>query len=191
MEPASLIQFDDHYSIKELAIANTTASIAALKPEYNDRNRLEGFGLLFANPSFYQLINATGAGANGLANDNDLPFLSELKVRNFLRETLRENISQSTSFQFQKQEKSLVLQLTAEPLEGLLIITLNDITSLSHNHEMLELQNSLMEENAHALETVHSALEAEIKRRGRLEDKLRRIAATDHLSGLADRRTFL
>ena len=191
MEPASHIQLDNPYSIKELTIANTTASIAALKPEYNDQQCLEGFGLLYANPSFCQLTDATSPCAIDIAKNDDVPFLLDQKILSFLHETVCKNICQSMSVQFQKQEKALVLQLTAEPQEGLLIITLNDITSLSHNHEMLELQNSLMEENARTLETIHSALEAEIKRRGRLEDKLRRIAGTDHLSGLANRRSFL
>ena len=191
MEPAPLIQIDNPHSVKELAIAKTTTSIAAFRPIYKNNQKLDGVSLLYANPAFCQLMDTDSACANVEDKDEVITFLTKPEIRNFLRESLRENTRQSTRVTYKKQEHSLVLHLTAEPIDGLLIITISDITSLSHNYEMLEQQNSLMEENVRAMETVRSALEAEIKRRERLEDKLRRIAGTDHLSGLANRRSFL
>lgn len=191
MDFASPIQIDNPHSAKEFAIAKTITSIAALRPIYKSHQKLESVSLLYANNSFCQLMDVTSPCAYAQGNDEAIIFLTKLNIHSFLHETLRENTRQTTRINYQKQEQSLVLHLTAEPVEGLLIITINDITSLSHNHEMLEQQNSLMEENVRAMETVHSALETEIKRRERLEDKLRRIAGTDHLSGLANRRSFL
>jgi len=195
MEPASFIQIDNPHSVKELAIAKTTTSIAVFQPIFKSHQKLEGVSLLYANPSYRQLMDATNPCANAEEKDEAKFFITRLKIHGFLQETLCKNTRQSTSVRYHKrdkiQEKSLVLHLTAEPVDGLLIITMNDITSLSHNYEMLEQQNSLMEENVRAMGTVRSALEAEIKQREQLEDKLRRIAGTDHLSGLANRRSFL
>lgn len=191
MESASLIQIDNPHSVKELAIAKTTTSIAALQPNYKSHRKLESVSLLYANNSFCQLMDVTSPCAYAEGKGEAKSILTKLNIHSFLQETLRENTRQTTRMNYQKQEQSLVLHLTAEPVEGLLIITINDTTSLSHDHEMLEQQNSLMGENVRAMETVRSALEAEIKRRERLEDKLRRIAGTDHLSGLANRRSFL
>ncbi len=191
MDSVSPIQIDNPHSVKELAIAKTTTSIAALQPICTSHQKLDGVNLLYANNSFCQLMNVTSPCAYAEEKDEAKSILGKLGIRDFLQQTLRENTRQSTSIKYKKQEHSLVLHLTADPIEGLLIITINDTTSLSHGHEMLEQQNGLMEENVRAMETVRSALEAEIKRRERLEDKLRMIAGTDHLSGLANRRSFL
>ncbi len=191
MESASLIQINNPHSVKEFAIAKTTTSFAALQPIYKSHQKLDGVKLLYANNSFCQLMSVTSPCAYLEGKDDAKSILSKLEIRGFLQQTLHVKKRQSTSVIYKKQEHSLVLHLTAEPIDGLLIITINDITSLSHDQEMLAQQNSLMEENVRAMETVRSALEAEIKRRERLEDKLRRIAGTDHLSGLANRRSFL
>ena len=191
MEPTPIVQIDNPHSVKELAIAKTTTSIAALQPVYKSHQKLSGVNLLYANDSFCQLMGVNSPCAYAEEKDDKISFLGKLGIRDFVQQTLRKKTCQSTNIKYKKQEHSIVLHLTAEPVDGLLIITMNDITSLSHGHEMLEQQNGLMEENVRAMETIHFALEAEIKRRERLEDKLRRIAGTDHLSGLANRRSFL
>lgn len=195
MESASLNQIDNPLLIKELAIAKTTASVAVLRPIYKRQDMLEEVSLLYANNSFCQLMGVASPCKNADEKDEITPILTVLNIRGFLQETLRKNMCQSTRVKYNKrdneQERSLVLHLSAEPVDDLLLVTVNDITSLSHNHEMLEQQNTLMEENVRAMETVRSALDAEIKRRKKSEDKLRRIASTDHLSGLANRRSFL
>ncbi len=190
MESASPIQNDNPHSFRELAIARATTSIAVFRPIYKRHLKLESVSLLYANPSFCQLMDVASPCAYADEKDEAISFLTELNIRGFLQETLRENMRQSTSVKYRKQEQSLVLHLTAEPVDGLLVTTINDTTSLSHGHEMLEQLNGLMEENVRAMETVRSALESEIKQRKQLEDKLRMIAGTDHLSGLANRRSF-
>jgi len=180
--------------VEQAAISATPVSIVVLGQITNAGTKLDTLFINYANPSFIRLVDVGEKYISGKPSysDTDIPtLLKQVDLRSCLLRALKENTPQSTSIHYQKHEKSLVLKLFVTPVEDALVITLIDITSLSHAHEMLELQTTLMEENARSLEAVRSALEAEIKRRGRLESKLRRLAGTDHLSGLANRRAFM
>lgn len=173
------------------AIMMTGSSIATLEPVYDAGNKLNSFRVLFANPSFWKLTGYN-AGYSTTKQKTLLPAMFKSpEIRSHLIASFHKPITRSIRFKHQKQELSLVLQLTSTVVNDRLVITIIDITSLSHAREMLELQTTLMEESSRSLEAVRKALEAEIKRRGKLESKLRRLAGTDHLSGLANRRAFL
>lgn len=187
----SLDIIDKNQLTGQAAIAATPVSIVTLEPAFKGGKVLENFTIKFANPAFAKLLNGSGEKYIGEHNHYCRKLLKQSDLRSCLLRALRENTTQAISIQYQRQEQSLVLQISITPVDGDLVLTLIDITSLSHAREMLELQTTLMEENARSLEAVRSALEAEIKRRGRLESKLRRLAGTDHLSGLANRRAFL
>lgn len=173
------------------ALDRTSAAVLIVRPDFSAAGKLTDFVIVFANPAFYALAGVKDAQCIDKKLRQDLGFLAPREMWNLLLHSWKSKAAQSADIRITKQEQSLVLQVCAAPAEDQMVITINDITKLSHSHEMLEQQTTLMDENARALDALRASLEAEIARRGQLEDKLRRMAETDPLSGLANRRAFM
>ncbi len=191
MNPQLHYEPDALISPMQAAIAATSASIVLLDTITDNSGKVKDLVLRFANPSFFQLFNENKIHLEETQSGTLPDIFKRREMCIHFNRVLQENARQTISVQYQIKERSLVLRVTTEPVDGQLVVTIIDVTSLSHAREMLEVQTTLMEENARSLEAVRTALEAEIERRGRLEGKLRRLAGTDHLSGLANRRSFL
>ncbi len=169
-----------HATIESLMLENSSAAIAVIEPLENGINNLLDFQVCFNNPAFDKYSGSKNASV-----------LDSRGARSLLLQAWRENCHQSAAIRHQTEEKSLVVNISVNPVAEKLVITIIDVTSLSHGREMLELQTTLMDENSRALEVIKASLEAEISRRGELENKLRKLADTDALSGLANRRSFM
>jgi len=182
-EPSPAVALAVVPAIINAAIEATDTSIAVLEPVGDNPLFPEQFSLVYGNSSFFQLTGAENGAQAGLLEKPDILAL--------FKTVWRDKAPRSKTVQYQRLALSLVLQMNVAPFNGGLVISLNDITRLSHNHEMLELHTTLLEEKSRALETALAGLEAEISRRGELENRLRLQADIDHLSGLANRRSFI
>ncbi len=167
----------------------STAAIAIVEMAHNSKGRPTGYCISLANSAFLRLVDQEDLSAGYPVSK--ISILDCRKTRSMMRTALKFGAVESATIFHRQQVRSLVLNISVSPVDGLLVITINDVTSLSHAREMLEQQTTLMDENNRALEMVRASLEAEISRRSKLEEKLRRLADTDALSGLANRRRFM
>ncbi len=183
MHIAQITEPDPFPSLINEAIETTETSIVVVEPKLDGQIYPSQYAVLFANSAYFQLSE--------VASTSEASLLENPEVTDVLNSAWHENQPRTEMVQFQNQIIPLVLQLSVVPVEQRLVMTLNDITRYSARIEQLEQQTTRLEESAKALESVRVALEAEISRRGRLENKLRILAETDPLSGLANRRSFM
>jgi diguanylate cyclase (GGDEF)-like protein len=185
--PLPVIPADLH----SLALAQTSAAICIVQPVLAASGKTRDVRFCYVNPSFSMLTGLTSDALVGQRLRGKVAILDCRDMWKLLLPAFGTGCAQTGNVRSCKKGVSRLLEISVVPVSGQLVVTINDITTLSDSDEIRELQSRLMDENAQAVESLHASLAAEIASNARMKDKLARTAVTDSLSGLANRRSFM
>ncbi len=171
--------------LSEQAFALTSSAIAVARYAADD------FSITQANPAFCSMTGIRQGEVVGQMLCEKVSMPCKMDVQRILLQALQTGKAQTDIIYDIERKENRMLRINAVPFEEGVVVTIDDVAALMRDQEILDLNNSMMEEKNRTLETLRASLEAEKMRCANLESKIYRLSGIDSLSGLANRRAFL
>lgn len=173
------------------AVLETSPSgIVALRAIRDNAGRIEQAVIVTANKRAAVLSGSPDAELLDTDGRESLPFLSDLSI--WQRCVYAMNLQRADVLEtsFTQEGKTLWLRIAIAPLGDGLLLTLTDVTDLTVANQTLQLRAATLALEIGRERATRRALSEEIGHREERERELRRLAETDPLTALLNRRSF-
>ncbi|MBN9456201.1 MAG: GGDEF domain-containing protein [Bosea sp.] len=171
-------------------LENSPSGIVALRALRGSDGCIDQTIIVTANRQAALLAGRPGAALLDRDALEALPFLADAAVWERCRAAMEEQRPDSFETAFIRDGKTSWLQLAVAPLGDGLLLTLTDITELTVANQTLQLRAATLALEIGRERATRHALSEEISHREEREKELRRLAETDPLTALLNRRSF-
>jgi len=173
------------------AVLETSPSgIVALRAIRDNLGGIEQVVIVTANRRAAELSGRPGVDLLDTDGRESLPFLSDPSIWQRCVHAMNLQRSDMLETSFTQQGKPLWLRIAIAPLGDGLLLTLTDITDLTVANQTLQLRAATLALEIGRERATRRALSEEIGQREERERELRRLAETDPLTALLNRRSF-
>lgn len=173
------------------AVLDTSPSgIVALRAIRDDLGGIEQAVVVTANRRAAELSGRPDTDLLDTDGRESLPFLSDPSIWQRCVYAVELQRADTLETSFTQQGKTLWLRIAIAPLGDGLLLTLTDITDLTVANQTLQLRAATLALEIGRERATRRALSEEIGQREERERELRRLAETDPLTALLNRRSF-
>ena len=171
-------------------LETSPCGIVALRAIRDAAGMIEQAVIVTANSRAAALCGRPDAGLLDTDGRRSLPFLSDPLVWQRCRHAMDLQRSDMLETSFTLEERTTWLRVAIAPLGDGLLLTLTDITDLTVANQTLQLRAATLALEIGRERATRRALSEEIGLREERERELRRLAETDPLTALLNRRSF-
>lgn len=173
------------------AVLDTSPSgIVALRAIRDPAGQIEQAVIVTANRRAAELSGRPDIELLDTDGRQSLPFLSDPSIWQRCRYAMDLQRADMLETSFTRQDKTLWLRIAIAPLGDGLLLTLTDITDLTVANQTLQMRAATLALEIGRERATRRALSEEIGLREEREKELRRLAETDPLTALLNRRSF-
>ncbi|MBD3845866.1 GGDEF domain-containing protein [Bosea sp. SSUT16] len=169
---------------------NSPSGIVALRAIRDDDGGIDRTVIVTANARAAELAGRPGACLLDCEGREGLPFLSDPTLWRRCLHAMQHQRADTFETAFALGERTTWLRLAVAPLGDGLLMTLTDITDLTVANQTLQLRAATLALEIGRERATRRALSEEIGYREEREKELRRLAETDPLTALLNRRSF-
>lgn len=171
-------------------LESSPSGIVALRTLRNDDGSIDGTIIVAANQRAAELARRPDACLLDCDAREALPFLTDTTIWKRCLAVLGGQRSDSFEASFNQEGRTSWLRLAIAPLGDGLLLTITDITDLTVANQTLQLRAATLALEIGRERATRRALSEEIGHREEREKELRRLAETDPLTALLNRRSF-
>lgn len=171
-------------------LENSPSGIVALRTLRNDDGSIEGTVIVAANRRAAELAGQPDARLLDCDAREALPFLTDATIWKRCLAVMQQRQADSFETSLMREGHTSWLRLAIAPLGDGLLLTLTDITDLTVANQTLQLRAATLALEIGRERATRRALSEEIGHREEREKELRRLAETDPLTALLNRRSF-
>ncbi len=169
---------------------NSPSGIVALRALRGDGGGIDRTIIVTANRRAADLAGQPGARLLDREAREALPFLADPTIWKRCLAAMEQQSGDSFETAFPRQDRTSWLRLAIAPLGDGLLLTLTDITDLTVANQTLQSRAATLALEVGRERATRRALSEEIGHREEREKELRRLAETDPLTALLNRRSF-
>jgi diguanylate cyclase (GGDEF)-like protein len=185
----SLLRFQE--DLLSAILESSTSGIVALRAMRDADGAIERALIITANQRASAIAGRPDENLQDTEVRDSLPFLRDAAIwrRCLLAIELRRSDMIKTSFS--QDDRLIWLQIAIAPLDDGLVLTLTDISELMVANQTLQSRAATLALEIGRERATRRALSQEIGQREEREQELRRLAETDPLTALLNRRSFV
>lgn len=169
---------------------SSPSGIVALRAIRDDAGCIERTVIVTANRRAAELAGRPDAELLDCDGREALPFLADPTIWKRCLAAVQQQQADTFETSFAHEGRTAWLRLTVAPLGDGLLLTLTDITDLTVANQTLQLRAATLALEIGRERATRRALSEEIGQREEREKELRRLAETDPLTALLNRRSF-
>jgi diguanylate cyclase (GGDEF)-like protein len=171
-------------------LENSPSGIVALRALRNDDGGIERTIIVTANQQAAELTGQPDACLLDCDAREALPFLADATIWQRCLAAMEQQRADRFETSFALEGRTRWLRLAVAPLGDGLLLTLADITDLTVANQTLQLRAATLALEIGRERATRRALSEELGHREEREKELRRLAETDPLTALLNRRSF-